>query len=406
MTFEAPNPASAPGTQSPQLWSRDGYWFGVYADAADSGIVCKIDRVSGAVETFDLGTIPGNPMALPIPLPADSHYGFAGAAVDGLGYIHIAGNGHSEPCHKIRSEFPMDISSWVDDAPDLSAFGTDDCTYHRFDAAPDGTLFWWLDLEESPGDSRGRDIIMLSRGPAATDWTIRGELMKSVTPGDGLTVPNRVYLAGTRIVDDGTPEGEMYAWGIWRMDDSNVASQQQPFLLRSSDGGDQWKPIGVDVILADLPSISFEHDISIFAEISADFFPGIGQSLAVVDGAPSLVMRHSSDENRIYTWDGDSWTHNAMVNPGAAVPTIHDVNGRLFTLTTDNDAAAAGNRGRLRVRFLDDGSEFYLGHSATTGCNFLPDPIALRDEGIIAVLIPNGDDPVVYTVGGPAAYTS
>jgi hypothetical protein len=240
-------------------------------------------------QTFNLGTLPGNPLAAPA--PADEHNELA-ITVDAAGYLHISGNHHRVPLNYIRSMAPNNIfGGWETPGMVGDSFETE-TTYPRF---VDGRFFFWRSGTSSDGD------LMLNKYNTTTRiWSRVGMILQghnwNVASDDMSAYPSRIVYDAS---------GTLHLWWVWR-DTITIDSNTDLCYMYSPDEGVTWKnAAGATIALPVLPD---NAAVKVFAGGSGHVVTG-----ACVDGGNVYAtVRMADGENRLYKRNGAVVTYTAM----------------------------------------------------------------------------------------------
>ncbi len=397
------------------LWTHGDWWFGTLVPPDASTVyIFKMDRANQNNYTmFDLSTISGNPLGLPLQDPTDGHYGIA-LGVDGLGRIHLTGNNHNDPNKSVTSTNPLDITSWVDTSAAIGALldtgtGWDDTTYDKFVSLMDGTLLWWK--PRGRDGSLGRDIVQLRRGPASLSWTMDGNIYHAESDVNPATPPEsvRCYQFGQYVVDDGSQYGRLFVGAAFVEYIEEGEPFKDPTPLISSDGGIQYRNLGTEGVIATVgtdPMIKFKC-FSAGGAFGVDL--GIvGNGLAEDPHNGNLLFvgpDWATGEVRMwYKVPQETWAYVPFEDPGFSCPTIHECGGDVYTMTCSNEAPVRVKIRKINPTTFETDAVFYLGDNIgdqSGTINPMPDPIALR-EGRFEIMVAGGPDgltPKVYGFG-------
>lgn len=157
---------------------------------------------------------------LPSQVGWDSH-NYVTLAVDGDGYLHLAGNMHVAPMMYFRSRAPRDASTLERIQPMASADVEKRCTYPRFFTGPDGGLcFKYRDGKSGEGN----DLVN-----CYDTKTRRWRPLVETPLTDGLGQMN-AYFSGPEPAED----GYYHVWGTWR-DTYDCATNHSLSYARSRD---------------------------------------------------------------------------------------------------------------------------------------------------------------------------
>ncbi len=391
----APNILNGTSAQCPQVWTHGSYRYGVIITLTDGAIVYKQHLTTLVTTTFDLATIPGNPLSLPIDVPGDGHYGYA-LCVDGLGKIHIVGNSHSTPLRYVVSNTAEDITDWSEGPYPFSASGSNNHTYNQFAPTPDGTVLWLIDQEETDSDARGRDVLLFKRGPAATSWSPwsgTGEFCQVRTaaegnPNDG-TEADRAYHTGCIV----TPDGRTHISYTWRTGNTDATTQKRPGYVYSDDLV-VWRNVsGTPVTMP----LTWANESAARISSAPAFSVGISRSIAIDSaGGPHILyqVENSSEWVECYAEAG-VWTSRPTPGSGTRWSGMFALNEMLYSWRYTMAPV------RISIREHDTARTFYIGDQAVAGFDPNPDPVALLG-GRFQISIPNGNVQSVWSYGkGP-----
>ena len=366
--------------------------------------------------TYDLSLATGNPLGLPVATTSDDHIALV-CAVDGQGRVHVMGNSFFSSLKYIRSTATggiADITSWGDATSTISkaSTGADAHTYHNLCRRADGTLLWSLDQREILTDGLGIDRLLHKLGPADGSWTAvvdSGEMMVSgrVTNGEA----NRVYLIGMTC----TADDRVHFCGIWRTGDEDADTQQQPFYFYTDDLTTFYNISGTAIAMP----VRWVNRATVEISSAPGYSPGFGQGVGVdADGYPHVILRNGNSLGagvltnpatglsygpwvRCY-WDGTAWQVAAVVGAGSAYgPSLHRIRDELYLVS------CSGSRAYVRTAAgASSGLKFQVGAPVDTsgsGGNGLvfepnPDPVLVQ-SGEICLMVPDGDTPVVHSLG-------
>jgi len=198
------------------LWTHENTQYAVWVDDQRHPIIGKRVLPDGEWATFDLATVPNNPLASPVEL--DNH-NVVSVGVDPSGHIHVAGNMHGPyPIRYVRSTQPGDITSW--EAPGMVG-NESNVTYPQFVLTGDELLFFYR-----RGSSTKSHVYV--NALESGSWVQRAHLFNGIATNEGPYI-NRVAVA-----DDGT----LHVMMMWR--NTNLAGTSDLSYARSSDAGRTW----------------------------------------------------------------------------------------------------------------------------------------------------------------------
>ena len=309
------------------------------------------------LETFDLFSLPGNPLQLPVntwdglPSGIDDHFGLA-VGVDYLDRVWISGNArenfiddkHSGPLHWTRYDPALgdfdDPASWTSPAYPavfLACGPNFGHTYHRYARLSDGTLIFFLSQSEAGAAARGRDFLAFYLN-ATTAGTWQPLITTRLAPGLDKTAvaypandapspvggghfsqstsapsanvnndaalwagpANRVYVSAIHVEVRSPTVDRLHVLGAWRTADADGRSQQQPYYLYcdnpvGNSGG--WKTItGAAQVMPFAWVTGFDNRVP-----SATIIPigtiqqAVGTGIAIDDqGFPHFVLKNGA----------------------------------------------------------------------------------------------------------------
>ena len=257
--------------------------------------------VGGTWEDFDLSTIAGNPLALPI-VSGDSHY-VAATAIDGKGRVHVLANMHNDELRYVVCTNPAAFTnpaSWAD-ASSWITFpgGAEEFSYSTFIPLPDGRLLLAITQNDNL-TVLGRDVLLFQLGPTDDAWTpgpgtTDGHLaVVNETDNDG--DPERAYFVGACV----SPEGRVGWFGSWAENHDDNWRRWPYYIELDSEAGDQWRTVdGTSVTLpltyngTNATSTYSACEIDTFDEITVSSYPAFDEN-----GRPNIVLQESVTNQR------------------------------------------------------------------------------------------------------------
>ncbi|WP_285189974.1 BNR repeat-containing protein [Rhodococcus sp. MEB041] len=296
-------------------------YFAIYSTTG-ALIIHKRTLPLGSWSTFDLGTISGNPLVLPV--DTDSH-NTVSIFVDAQGYIHVAANMHGDVMRYVRSTNPRDITAWT--APGVTGSVETQVTYPRFAMHPDGTLFLlYRDGASGMGD------LYLNRKNVGGAWTQLGKI------ADGKTTSENPYE--TRFVVDRF--GRLNIGITWRPNGGDHNTNADVHFIRSDDKGATWKSVnGTAVALPLLHANSSARALATAATNSGI----INQFGLDVDtqGRPHMALTLADgttpDRNVHHLWwNGAAWVNDQVTNLGNGMG-YNEIPTRPVMICSDNGRA-------------------------------------------------------------------
>lgn len=201
--------------------------YAIWTNDADAPIIAKRTLPQGPWATFDLSTITGNPLGAPTELDLHNNYSMA---VDGLGFVHIAGNHHGDSMRYTRSTTAGSITAWTSGAglsSPMTGLNENLVSYPRFVPLPDGRLLFFY----RNGASAAGDWYVNRYDPATTTWTQLGKLF------DGLSqAPTASAYTGKIYCD---ANGAVHIFFMW----APFETAEDLSYIRSTDAGQTWTTV-------------------------------------------------------------------------------------------------------------------------------------------------------------------
>lgn len=283
----------------PVATDGDDLYVALY-DTTGALVIRKRTLPLGAWTQFDLTTIAGNPLVLPV---ANDSHNTASVIVDAQGYIHVAANMHGDVLRYVRSTNPRDITAWT--APGMTGSNEAQVTYPRFALHPDGTLF----LLYRDGTSGNGDVY-LNRKPPGGAWTQVGMI------ASGKATNENPYE--TQFVIDHL--GRLNIGFTWRPSGGDHNTNADVHFIRSADKGQTWTSVAGVVVSMPLVHANTSARALTTAATNSGIInqPGLDVD---VDGHPHMPLTLADgtapDRNIHHLWwDGDEWRNDQVTNLG------------------------------------------------------------------------------------------
>lgn len=431
-----PHRRNGNNTMMPQCMS--GYLdkdvlYGTYIKTDAHALAYKWRRDTGVLETIDLSTVASNQLELPLIAPNDSHYGLVLGATE-QDKLYIPGNHHDQSddpiptkAHFIRCDDVDDFenpASWsaastahwattseFDEGPPGTQHSGLGLCYHLMERLSNGTLIHMMSQSENAGlGSRGRDYLA---------WkNVAGAWVPLITGGDGhfavtqATFPqgvnaDRVYITTLQVQKNGNASrtgDRIHAQGIWRtLNEDPVNSQKRPFYIYSDDLGTVWKAADGTTMTMPLTWANFTAaEVNDAPDYSVSVRPGL-----IIDedtNYPSFIIGvESTSDLREYSFNGVDWDWTPYAPPVGGYLHRFMINGEVWVRFESGRRQGLYNEA-TGVRIYMGGAinmDSPLGAFDTYGANN-PDPIWLRDDGILAMCIGEGNTPKIVTFGNNA----
>jgi hypothetical protein len=369
-----------------------GIQYAAWYDQAGALQIGKRTLPSEVWTTFDMGTISGNPLVLPV--DTDSHNDIS-LIVDAQGYIHVAANMHGDVLRYVKSTNPNDITAWT--APGMTGLNEAQMTYPRFVLHPDGTLFYmYRDGASGNGD------VYLNRKNVGEAWTQLGML------ASGKATNENPYES--RFVIDAA--GTLAVAFTWRPSGGDHNTNNDVHFIKSTDKGATWKNVSnaaVTIPLVHADTVSLVLDTAatnsgIINQFGLDL-DTLGRphiALTLADGAtPDRNIHH------LY-WNGTAWVNQQVTdlrngmgyNEMPMRPAIACTNdGR--TLITTSYPRTNGRRGSFRLIDVTGGAATDVSLADLDGRDFemTYDGRALRERNELNIMLSQANGEV--TSPGP-----
>ena len=386
------------------------YDFGIVTRGDWGGNLFRRNVATGQYDAlFDLATIIGNPLQMPIN-SIDDHWMLA-FGLDSRNVCHIMGNTHATDWLYVTK----DLSTWPPSttwtAPAFSTLpwkntGLQLHTYTYFWRYLDGTLVQFSDQEDSAvSTTAGRDFTGWKLPAGSGTWLpLNGTGEFAVTTGgvpEGQ--PDRIYLMGvcTTILSDGVTE-RLHVSGTWaRRDPASPFLKRDPFYLYSDDQGTTFKSIQGVTLTMPLTYANYSP-CAITSAATWNENAGAGCCIDYM-GYPHIVQQNrdiASPKWLELYWDGSAWQQRAVTvtASGASVgPSVFAWKNELWFITT------AFNR--VRATNLSGNKAFSIGGPHPNGAKPMPEMYGQRDRSRLTFLISDGDNPAIYDLGVPTSPT-
>lgn len=305
----------------------NGKRYAVWYNEAGALVIGKRTLPNGKWTTFDLSTIAGNPLVLPV--DNDPHNS-ASIIVDAAGHIHVAANMHGDVLRYVRSSNPHDITAWT--APGMTGLNEAQVTYPRFALHPDGTVFFLY----RDGASGFGDLFLNKSAGGTAAWTQVGKL------ADGKTTSENAYESRFVIGRDGSLNLAI----TWRPNGGDANTNNDVHFIRSPDKGTTWKSVvGATVALP------FVHsNTTAMALDTANTNSGIINQFGLdtdINNNPHIALMladGSTPDRNIHHlwWNGAAWVNDQVTDLG---------NGFSITNWTTRPTIACTNDGRTLITY-------------------------------------------------------
>ena len=385
----------------PTCWVTDTHEYALVTRADWHPVIWRRSIGGGAWSSYDLsGTVVG------LVDVTDSHHAVA-MGVDHLDRVWIAGNVHADP-HKVIYSAPGSITSWSTwSAPSWLAAHSVVSTYHSMDVFSDGQLIWSFDGNTSGG--LGRDWCLLRMNLTTGEWepcVSDGRVMRVDDVGDpgggNDLLPDRSYLYGMHVDSDDV----VHVVGVWRIDESDMASMTDSFYCRSSNRGTAWE----SVTGAAVPAPFLIGTTLPVAGITMGGNPvghsTLGSLLVVPIGGESVPVWtgwNADDWYFVCAYEGGDWGVASLGMPLGDVPSLawhHDAllyvyrdttTGMLVAGPTTDGSGSRATLGAVNIG-TPDGSYTY-----ESGACYWPAPVHVSADPLF--MVPDQDSPSLRRLG-------
>lgn len=355
------------------LWTAGDEQFAVWADPDGRPFVGRRQLPDGPWTMGDLGDIPGNPLGAPT--EADPHNVYA-IAVDGEGYVHVAGNMHADPLRYVRSVRPGSIDEWTA-APMVGAQEAS-VTYPAFVRAPDGSLlFFYRD-----GGAGGGDILLNRRALGSDTWERTATLINGRSSGES------AYLQHVAV---DPARGDIHLMFLWRAD-LDPTSNRDVSYMRSPDGGRTW--LTSDGSELRLPVVHATAEVIVASD--PDTLEVLNQGGLAIDGQgrPHGVFRARSPahgEGVLHVWQEDQgWSSELLLTdrPISGRPAVAAGDGAAYLVWTEQDGARNSTLWLTELGARSSSDELALARLPVAGWEPTFDSVALAERGELHLLLP------------------
>jgi hypothetical protein len=355
------------------LWSTRTRQYAVWV-APDGAPYAGWRRLpDGHWNVESLASLSGNPLATPT---SDNEHAVYVIGVDAAEGIHIAGNMAVSPLRYVHGT--PDLDEWSPGPPPRAG---NMVTYPAFTALPDGTLLFWH--QQGVVSEQGA-IVLNVLEPGARSWRSLGPILSGRGSGE---TPYLNHIG----VD--ARSGVIHLAYQWRHG-AGVETTNDLGYARSSDGGRTWETSDGRRLTTPISHTSSETIVD-----TPDRGSGlINQGGLTVDawGRPHVVVvfdRYERGKAWLHLWlDGDAWRREWI--------TDLDLEGRpQLAGTPDGRVWLLGARGTaIQAIDVTPGRERAPSREVgrvPLGWEVSYDSQALAREGVVRMLVPEGDEPRV-----------
>jgi hypothetical protein len=388
---------------------------------------------SASYDTYDLSADATAAAALDLPVPSDDNHYVVCIGIDEQDRIHLTGNTHFESQNYLYGTWsPPAAPSWTvptwGSLPWGSGGGANRHTYNFMTRDSVGNLLWVMSQTDSLSATAGGDRVYYYLPPGAgTTWLpALGTGVKEIasTNASPTGTADRVYMFEPIVEPGAGANGgdRIHHHGLWRTGDADADTQQQPFYLYHDEIGtnDCYNAAGDPVTVP----VTWDNR----AAVQIDGAPGFSATqshMAIdADGYPHLIVRNGNSVGagvlsdafgtmgthvRCY-WNGTAWqiVRLSIGADGSLPPGIFRIRDDLYIGTSNGASNRINVRNRaalpaagatlIKMGGPVDASNPELGLGGGTW-NPRPDPVALYRYGRLDFLVPDGDDPRVYSFG-------
>lgn len=304
--YNSQNQNSHINTLRPMVTLADGTQYVVWEDGSRSIRVGKRMVGSADWEEFDLGTLAGNPLAVPV---ANDGHNNTVIERDALGYLHISGNHHGSPLHYVRSVNPDDITSWT--APGMVGDEGLVVSYPQFLTLPSGEMLFFF----RQGGASDGELKINAYNATTQVWTRRVHLLTGADPGNST---NWGTYINSPCVDGA---GNIHVFFLWRPASNDPAGAVDIGHVTSTDSGVTWKQMGGTV----MPTPISKPANAPYAVQPGNVLGALNQSGAAVtaNGIPwAIFWMNVPDAGGdgfglvTFRWSGSAWVRETIFNTG------------------------------------------------------------------------------------------
>jgi hypothetical protein len=395
--YQLTNLRNANGISStgPNLWTHNGVQYATLVRRDWSGWIHSSSDNWVTYNSFNLSTISGNPMGMPVD-STDDHYRLS-IMVDPQGYIHVMGNIHQNPLRYVKSVNPEDISAFADARSTIVPIMTasvDETSYQYFLPQTNGDRILFTSPWDTLNQVLGRDtgVFRLPSGqsnwvPALANGTYKIIICDQIASnGD----PERAYFRNAYA----DPNDVIHLAGCWQWVALDENTRRNPFYMKSADGGRHWTTVDGTALTLPLTYADMTGINNILLPNPPD--PALTCSQPIPDpvtGYPHMIWAGNGVVYHYY-WNGSSWVQETQTNSN-----ICYIRGELYRY------GPVSSRVTLR-KLATPTQTVKLGDEVSTPVFIpLPDPILLN-RGILSVMVPYGDTPAVFSYGNGARLRS
>jgi len=327
--YNSQNQNSHINTLRPMVTLEDGTQYAVWVDGASMVIVGKRTLGFDNWETFNLGTVAGNPLGTPVAF--DGHNNSV-IERDSQGYLHIAANHHGSPLRYVRSVNPDDISAWT--APGMVGDEGVVVSYPQFLTLPSNEMLFFF----RQGGASDGDLLINAYNPVTQVWTRRVHLLTGADPANST---NWGTYINTPSVD---AAGRIHVFFLWRPASNDPAGAVDIGHVTSTDSGATWKQMGGTVMTTPISKPANAP----YAVQPGNVLGALNQSGAAVtaSGTPwAIFWMNVSDTSGggfglvTFRWTGSAWVRETIFNTGQVrtlteypAPNIFTWGDRVFAL--------------------------------------------------------------------------
>ena len=389
-------------TTAPQIWSvtdpnGEESSFIVVVNRFDSpkpwnGVVWQINHSARTRLAYDLDTIAGNPLRMPVK-SADAHHRLTDM-VDSLGYIWLTGNRHdkgNEPWQGervVRSVSPWTIADgFIDATPyvNWSTSGLHLRSYDRFLDLGNGKR-GWITAQHIQTAVIGRGMVFYVLEAGETMWQPFdgvGTLLTCDTIANNGD-PERAYIFAHYVAPDNT----LYLVCCWQYVWNDATTRREPFVIKSTDHVNfttlSGTPLPVPMTRANTVGIPDLYVTNPIANVTLMGMP------TVVDGVFHVVL--SGGGSIRHHWFNGVWNFGSA----SAQRNFFTFRGELWYY------AQSFNKVRFR-RNTNTGIQYTVSGTVPSGTyRPYPDPVRQK-RGIVALPTIEGDIPSVAFLGAGSA---
>lgn len=374
-------------------------------------VLSKKTVPNGTWSHFDLSTVSGNPLYLPV--NPDPHYTCAGI-IDGDGYIHVWANMHGSALGYVRSVNPRDMTAFTN--PGMGSAEQTHWTYPRPVRFSDGAIA----LISRNGSSGNGDTYMDYKAAGSLAWVSRGMIVSG-------KANNENFYENQPFVDE---DDVLWLSGMWRPNGGGANDNRDMHCMKSANRGVSWQTVTGAALSMPLVHSNTSARALTTAPSNSGMINQCG--MCAYDGKPHIAFTYGDarPDNPTFIdvnvhhlwWTGTEWRNDQVTNLRNA--TAAGIAGLLAYPTRPMIVPSASGRILIgytvrrynpkmgSVRLVDvtpnsDGSsgtpiDFSVMDVNTVGFELTADDLALKEHNFLRMLLSTTN--TVYNLANAAPF--